>query len=52
MKTLWLDTVDEFRRIGIRGKAYAIGGLFVIVIALLLFTSIHSVRLQRRFGRI
>ncbi len=49
MTAILRDTVDEFRGTGIRRKAYAIGGLFVIVIALLLFTSIHSVRLQTAF---
>jgi PAS domain S-box-containing protein len=49
VKKLWLETADEFRRIGIRGKAYAIGGLFVVVVASLLYTSIHSVRLQTTF---
>jgi PAS domain S-box-containing protein len=49
MKKFWLDAADEIRHLGIRKKAYAIGGLFAIVIGLLLITSIHSVRLQTAF---
>jgi PAS domain S-box-containing protein len=49
MKKLWLDIVDEFRQLGIREKTYAIYGLFAVLIALLIFTSIHSVRLQTAF---
>jgi hypothetical protein len=49
MKKFLSDAADEIGRLGIREKAYAIGGLFAIVIGLLLFTSIHSVRLQTAF---
>jgi len=49
MKKLWRDIVDEVRHLGIRTKIHVIVGLFVAVIGLLLFTSIHSVRLQTAF---
>jgi len=49
MKKFWLDAANEVSRLGIRKTAYAINGLFAIVVGLLLFTSIHSVRLQTAF---
>jgi PAS domain S-box-containing protein len=49
MKKFWIEIIGEIRDLGIRGKLYAIGGLFVVLIALLLAISIHSVRLQTTY---
>src|SRR6266436_4634737 len=49
MKKLWFDVVGEFHDLGIRAKIYTIGGLFVVLIALLLTISIHSVRLHTTY---
>lgn len=49
MKKHWIELVSEFRDLGIRGKIYAIGALFVVPIALLLAISAHSVRLQATY---
>src|SRR6266566_3085408 len=49
MKQAWNDILMEIRNLGIKRKIYSIATSFAVLIALLLFVSIHSVRLQAAF---
>lgn len=49
MKKAWDDILTEIRSLGIKEKVYSIVALFAVLIALLLFVAIQSVRLQAAF---